>query len=165
MKKMEVTGYTLTRQQLLFDLYIAFYDAARHKHKMSYVCHFEHHLKENLESLCNDLLTRKYVAQPSKCFVIDYPKKREVFAAMFRDRIVHHLYFNYTHQMFERTFIADSYSCIQGRGTHYGIGRIRKHIRSESQNWTLPCYAMNLDIRGYHAHTTEKTVKYCHVFY
>ena len=48
---------------------------------------------------------------------------------MFRDRIIHHLYFNYTHQLFERTFIADSYSCIQGRGTHYGIARLRQHIR------------------------------------
>ena len=31
------SGYRLTREQLLFDLYIAFYDAARHKHKMAYV--------------------------------------------------------------------------------------------------------------------------------
>ena len=71
---------------------------------------------------------------------------------MFRDRIVHHLYFNYTHQLFERTFIADSYSCIKGRGTHYGIARLRQHIRRASQNWTQPCYAMNLDIRGYFMH-------------
>ncbi len=26
------------------------------------------------------------------------------------------------------------------------------HIRQESQNWTVPCYAMNLDIRGYFMH-------------
>jgi hypothetical protein len=84
--------------------------------------------------------------------VIDYPKKREVFAAMFRDRVVHHLYFNYTHQMFERTFVADSYSCIQGRGTHYGIDRLRQHIRQASLNWTQKCYTMNLDIRGYFMH-------------
>ena len=71
---------------------------------------------------------------------------------MFRDRIVHHLYFNYTHQLFERTFIADSYSCIVGRGTHYGIDRLRQHIRQASLNWSQPCYAMNLDIRGYFMH-------------
>ncbi len=146
------TGYRLTREQLLFDLYIAYYDAARHKHKMAYVQKFERNLRDNLEGLCDDLLNRRYKAQPSKCFVIDYPKKREVFAAMFRDRIVHHLYFRYTHQMFERTFIADSYSCIEGRGTHYGINRLRQHIRQASQSWTKPCYAMNLDIRGYFMH-------------
>lgn len=147
-----MNDYTLTRQQLLFDLYIAYADASKHKHSMSYVRQFNKQLKDNLEELCDDLITRSYKAQPSTCFVVKYPKKREVFAAMFRDRIVHHLYYNYTHQLFERTFIADTYSCIKGRGTHYGIARITQHIRQESQNWTLPCYAMNLDIRGYFMH-------------
>lgn len=75
---------------------------------------------------------------------------------MFRDRVVHHLYFNYCHELFERTFIQDSYSCIVGRGTHYGIDRLGMHIRQESQNWTQPCYAMNLDIRGYFMHIRRK---------
>ena len=150
------SGYRLTREQLLFDLYIAYYDAARHKHKMAYVQKFERNLAENLNELCDDLLKRRYKALPSKCFVIDYPKKREVFAAMFRDRIVHHLYFRYTHQLFERTFIADSYSCIEGRGTHYGIDRLRQHIRRASLNWSQPCYAMNLDIRGYFMHINRQ---------
>ena len=154
------TSYRLTRQQLLYDLYVAFEDAARRKHKMSYVVKFERDLAENLNELCDDLLTRRYKALPSKCFVVTYPKKREVFAAMFRDRIVHHLYFRYTHQIFERTFIADSYSCIEGRGTHYGIARIRQHIRQASLNWSQLCYAMSLDIRGYFMHINrEKLLK------
>ena len=61
-------GYKLTRQQLLFDLYIAFYDAARHKMKMSYVQRWLKNLKDNMEQLCDDLLTREYEALPSKCF-------------------------------------------------------------------------------------------------
>ena len=154
------TSYRLTRQQLLYDLYVAFEDEARRKHKMSYVVKFERDLAENLNELCDDLLTRRYKALPSKCFVVTYPKKREVFAAMFRDRIVHHLYFRYTHQIFERTFIADSYSCIEGRGTHYGIARIRQHIRQASLNWSQLCYAMSLDIRGYFMHINrEKLLK------
>lgn len=79
---------------------------------------------------------------------------------MFRDRIVHHLYFRYTHQLFERTFIADTYSCIEGRGTHYGISRLRQHIRQASLNWQEPAYAMSLDIRGYFMHINrEKLLK------
>lgn len=150
------TPYHLARQQLLYDLYVAFEDAARHKHKMSYVVKFERNLAENLNALCDDLLTHRYRALPSKCFVVTYPKKREVFAAMFRDRVVHHLYFNYTHQLFERTFIADSYSCIEGRGTQYGIDRLRKHIREASLNWQERAYAMSLDIRGYFMHINRE---------
>jgi hypothetical protein len=127
---------------------------------MSYVVHFERNLADYLNDLCDDLLNRRYKALPSKCFVVDYPKKREVFAAMFRDRIVHHLYFHYAHQMFERTFIADSYSCIKGRGTLYGINRLRKHIREASLNWQEKAYAMSLDIRGYFMHINrEKLLK------
>ncbi len=144
--------YRLTRSQLLYDLYVAFEDAARGKHKMSYVKKFEENLAENLNELCDELLGRTYKALPSKCFIVDYPKKREVFASMFRDRIVHHLYFRYTHQIFERTFIADTYSCIVGRGTLYGVERVRHHIRQASLNWQEECYAMSLDIRGYFMH-------------
>ena len=141
-----------TRQQLLLDLYQAYYDARRHKSHRSYVEKWEKNLKENMDALCDDLYTRRYKPLPSKCFIVEYPKKREIFAAMFRDRIVHHLYFNYTHELFERTFIADSYSCIRGRGTHYGISRITDMCRKESRNWQRKCYVLHLDIRGYFMH-------------
>ena len=147
---------TLSRQQLLLDLYQAFYDAKRHKSKRSYVRAWEKNLTQNMEELCDDLYYRRYKPLPSKCFIIDYPKKREIFAAMFRDRIVHHLYFNYTHSLYERTFIQDSYSCIKNRGTHYGIGRITDFCRKESRNWQRKCYVMHLDIRGYFMHIDRK---------
>ncbi len=85
-----------------------------------------------------------------------YPKRREVFAAQFRDRIVHHLYYNYVHEMLERTFIQDSYSCIKHRGTHYGIARLERHIRRESQNYTVPCYVLKMDISGYFMHIDRR---------
>ena len=65
---MEATGYNLSRKQLLFDLHLAYYYAARHKQKMSYVVKFKRNLKENLEQLCDDLLSRRYKPLPSKCF-------------------------------------------------------------------------------------------------
>lgn len=147
---------TLTRERLLLDLYVAYYDARKHKAMRSYVKHWEANLKENMELLCDDLISRTYKPLPSKCFIVDYPKKREIFAAIFRDRIVHHLYFNYTHALFGRTFIQDSYSCIKGRGTHYGIQRVTDFCRKESRNWQRPCYAMHLDIRGYFMHIVRQ---------
>ena len=67
-------------------------------------------------------------------------------------RIIHHLYYNYTHELFERTFVQDTYSCIPGRGTHYGIERLKRHILTESNNYGRRCWAMSLDIRGYFMH-------------
>ena len=142
----------LSKQQLLFDLYVAFYCSRRGKSKRSYVRKWERNLKENMEQLCDELYNRTYQPQPSKCFIVNYPKKREIFAAMFRDRIVHHLYYNYTHELYERNFIADAYSCIIGRGTHYGINRLKDFCRRESRNYQRNAYVMHLDIRGYFMH-------------
>jgi len=147
---------TLTRQQLLRDLYIAYHCAKRGKSGMSYVIKWEENLAANMEELCDDLYYRRYKPLPSKCFIIDYPKKREIFAAQFRDRIVHHLYFNYVHLLYESTFIQDSFSCIEERGTHYGIQRMETLCRKESRNWQRPCYAMHLDIRGYFMHIVRR---------
>lgn len=148
--------YRLTKDALLEDLYIAHQCARKHKASKSYVKDFEENLQENLQQLCDELWDKTYEALPSNCFIINYPKKREVFAAQYRDRIVHHLYFNYTHGLFERTFIEDSYSCIKGRGTSYGVERLAKHIRQESLNYKVPCYVLNLDIRGYFIHINRK---------
>ena len=145
-------AYTLTREALLMDLYVAFLCAKRHKSNQPYVKRFEKHLMDNLKELRDALWDRSYRPAPSSCFIIERPKKREVFAAQFRDRVVHHLYYNYTHELYERTFIADSYSCVPERGTHYGINRLASHIRKASQNYTRKCYVMKLDIRGYFMH-------------
>ena len=154
--------FRISREQLLLDLYKAFKDARRHKRKKPYVLQFSENLEENLIDLRDEIIEGRYTPRPSTCFIITDPKVREVFAADFRDRIVHHLYYNYTHVLFERTFITDSYSCIKNRGTHWGIDRLEHHIRSVSRNYTRPCYVMKLDIRGYFMHIRrERLLQLC----
>lgn len=148
--------FVLSRPQLLKDLYTAYYAARRKKRNKPYQLRFEQNLHHNINNLCDQLWHRTYTAKPSTCFVIEDPKKREIFAADFRDRIVHHLYYNYVHQLFERTFIHDSYSCIKHRGTHYGIERLERHILKESQNYTQPCCVLKIDIRGYFMHISRQ---------
>ena len=148
--------FKLSREQLLADLYQAYYDARRHKRNKPYQLRFEADLERNLNALCDELYNRTYKPYPSTCFIITDPKKREVFAADFRDRIVHHLYYNYTHELYERTFIYDSYSCIRDRGTHFGIRRLEQHIRQESQHYTVPCYVLKMDISGYFMHINRQ---------
>ena len=144
--------YILSKEKLLLDLYYAFQCAKKHKPSKKYVKDFESDLHNNLVSLCDELYERRYVPLPSICFIVTKPKKREIFAANFRDRIVHHLYYNYTYELFNRTFIEDSYSCRNGKGTHYGIHRLEMHIRQESENYTKPTYVLKMDIKGYFIH-------------
>ena len=153
-RKMQTHGhpYRLTRQQLLLDLHKAYEDASRGKHGKPYVREFERHLEKELSDLRDELWNGTYKPSRAKCFPIHDPTMREVIAAQFRDCTVNHLYHNYTEALFERTFIADTYACIRGRGTHYGIDRLKRHIRSASRNYTVPCYCLQMDISGYFIH-------------
>jgi hypothetical protein len=87
--------------------------------------------------------------KPSICFINQYPVKREIFAADFRDRVVHHLIYNYIYEIFDNSFIYDSYSCRKEKGTLLGIKRLNHFIRSCSENYHQDCYILKLDISGY----------------
>ena len=146
----------LTKEQLLADLLIAFHCAAKRKRSKSYVIEFESNLMENLIQMRDDLYNRMYKHGAFTTFIADRPKPREIFAANFKDRIIHHLYFNYLHKQFEDTFIEDCYSCIKGKGTSYGVKRLQHHILSESQNYTKKCYVLKIDIKAYFININRK---------
>jgi hypothetical protein len=52
---------------------------------------FEAHQELNLLALREALETHTYRPAPSVCFVTQRPKLREIFAADFADRVVHHV--------------------------------------------------------------------------
>lgn len=141
---------------LLYDLFRAYYDARKHKRNTRNQLDFEFNLEENLMNLYWELHNRTYRVGRSICFITNKPVKREVFAAHFRDRVVHHLLYNYISPLMERSFIDDSYSCRAGMGTLYGIERCEHHLRSCSDNWKNPCYILKLDIRGYFMHINRR---------
>jgi len=136
-------------EPLLYDLFRAYYDARRNKRNTLNAVNFEINYEENLMALYAELSLGAYTPRPGICFISFKPVQREIFAADFRDRVVHHLIYNYISPVFEKTFIHDSYSCRKGKGTHFGINRINHFIRSCSENYTLDCYILKLDIEGY----------------
>lgn len=144
-----VQAFTELVDTLLTDLFQAYYDARRNKRNTPSQLRFELELETNLINLYHELQNRRYRPSPSVCFVVQDSVKREVFASEFRDRVVHHLYYNYVSPLFDRQFIYDSYSCRKGKGTLLGIERLEHHIRSVSRNYTSEAYILKMDIRGY----------------
>ena len=137
------------RDKLLADLFNAYYDARKNKRNSHSALAFELNYERELFKLCDEILKENYYPRPSICFIVNKPVKREVFAANFRDRIVHHLIFNYIAPVFEKQFINDSYSCRKKKGTHYGIQRVNHFISSCSGNYHKDCYILKVDIQGY----------------
>jgi len=134
---------------LLTDIFLAYYDARKNKRSTINALAFEVEYEKQLLELYQDILTRQYAIRPSICFIVNKPVKREVFAADFRDRVIHHLLFNYLNPLFDSQFIFDTYSCRKHKGTLCGIARVNHFIRSSSENYSRDSWILKADIEGY----------------
>ncbi|MBQ6449630.1 RNA-directed DNA polymerase [bacterium] len=134
---------------LLKILFVAYYDARSGKRNTINQLNYEWLLERQILRLWWLILHRRYRLLPGIAFVVQEPKVREIFAATFRDRIVHHLVYNAIVDFWEARFIYDSYSCRIGKGTHFGVQRAAGFMRQASHNYTREAWVMKLDISGY----------------
>lgn len=131
------------------ELRQAYFDCRRAKRNTKSALAFEVDYKTKLWALFDELQSGNYRPGKSVCFVITRPKPREVWAADFRDRIVHHLLYNRVAERFHAGFIADTCACIPGRGTLYAAQRLESKIRSATQNWSRPVYYLKCDLANF----------------
>ena len=111
----------------------AYQDCRRTKRNSANALAFEAYAEYNIYQLCEELASGTYTPGPSICFVVKHPRPREVWAAGFRDRVVHHLLYNHIAPRFHARFVADSSACIPGRGTLYCAQRLEGQVRSITQ--------------------------------
>ena len=134
----------------LFALLVqAYLDCRRNKRNSASAQAFEAHAERNLYQLHEELASGEYHPGRSICFVITRPKPREVWAAEFRDRVVHHLLYNHIADRFHRAFLADSCACIPGRGTLYAARRLEGQVRSITENWSRPASYLKCDLANF----------------
>lgn len=131
------------------ELFQAYYDCRRTKRNSGNALLFEERIERNLMDLYHELRSGAYRPGRSICFVVEHPKVREVWAADFRDRIVHHLLYNRVADRFHRRFIHDSYACIPGKGTHRAVARMEHMARSLTQNHTIPGFVLKMDVANF----------------
>lgn len=131
-------------------LYLSYLEARKGgKRKTRNEHAFEVNAFQNLKLLRQDIMDRTYRPSRSVAHIIFDPVIREIFAATFRDRIVHHLIFAIVYDWWDKHFIYDSYSCRTGKGVKFGLERLDHHIRSASLNYARKVYVLKLDIQGY----------------
>lgn len=144
------------RDQLLIELFQAYFDARKNKRNTINALAFEKHFEENIFQLFDEIITDRYEPRPCICFIVTKPVLREIFAADFRDRVIHHFIINKINASLDRTFIHDSYACRNGKGTHFGIRRVAGFIKSCSCSYTSDCYILKLDIQGFFMHINRE---------
>jgi hypothetical protein len=112
------------------------------------VMNFGLHLEDNLFCLYEDLHNDVYKHSSYKYFQIFDNKKRDIYKAEVRDRIVHQIIFDYLLLLFEPEFISDSYASRINKGQYKAINAFRYFIKLTHNNYK-PCFVLKCDVRKY----------------
>lgn len=146
----------------LEKLVTAYLDCRRRKRNTETALEFEFALEENLVKLYDDLISGNYEISESICFIVLYPKPREVWAACFRDRVVHHLIYNEISKRFYNRFIKDTYSCIPERGTTNAVKTLKRYVRAVTNDYTETAYYLKADLKNFFV-SIDKNILYAEI--
>ena len=131
------------------DLLQAYMDCRHNKRGTHNAIAFEINYEANLLALRDEINSRTYSPDRSIAFIITKPVQREIFAADFRDRIVHHWIALRIEPLLEQAFISESFNCRKGKGTLAGIKCLHEMIREKSENYTRDCWVLKYDLKGF----------------
>ena len=112
---------------------------------------FARRLEDNLFTLHNELSRKTYRHSTYTSFWVHDPKQRHIHKAPVVDSVVHHLLYTYLYELFDPTFIYDSYACRKGKGTHKAVDRLEDFVRKVSKNYSNPCWVLHGDIKQFFA--------------
>ena len=110
----------------------------------------EVNLLEALNLLSYQLQTKKYTLSPYNTFEVYEPKRRVVMSNSYKDKVVQHsLCDNVLEPILTRSFITDNYASQVGKGTHYGLDRLREFLRRFYRKNGIDGWILKADISKY----------------
>lgn len=132
------------------NLYASAHAAAKGKHDRAAVLRHDLHLEKILWRLQWQLQNGSYRHGGYHKFVVTDPKPRDVSAAPFTDRIVHHAIVRVIEPLFDKSFIFDSYACRTDKGTQKAALRLQHFLRSALSKYPT-LYVLRADITKFFA--------------
>ena len=148
MKKFPVTYDDVTSVENLLSAWQEFVKGKRGKRDVQ---EFQLCLMDNVLSLHRDLVSGAYRHGPYHAFNISDPKPRSIHKATVRDRLLHHAIYRKLYPPYDRTFIADSFSSRNGKGTHRALERFRSMCFDVSNNHTKTIWVLKCDVKKFFA--------------
>lgn len=128
-------------------LYLAYRRARCGKRNSPAMARFSYDLEGQLKTLQRQLLDETYQPSSYYAFSINDPKPRRIYAAAFRDRVVHHSLVAAIEPIFDARMIDDTYACRVGGGTHAALDALDRHWRLAAKGG--PAYVLRIDVRRY----------------
>lgn len=142
------------------NLYLAHLEARKGKRGKTEVIRFENHLSENLTKMSWSLQNRSYQMHEYYHFTVHEPKKREIFAAHYSDRVMLHCVCDQVlAPLLERHLIYDNAACRIGKGSHFALDRFSLFFREHYRDHGAHGYALKCDVTQYFASIDHEVLK------
>lgn len=152
---MKRRGYLYDRICSIDNLTLADKIARRGKSKQKSIKLFDHNRQDNIIDLHHCLINREYKTSEYNVFTIFEKKERVIFQLPYRDRVVHWAIMNVVEDTFVKSFTADTYSCIKGRGIHKCLNNITKALKDTKATR----YCLKIDIKKYYPSIKNSILK------
>jgi RNA-directed DNA polymerase len=133
------------------NLLDAWREFVKGKRKRIDVQEFGRHLMKNVLGLHRELSSCTYLHGGYHHFKINDPKPRDIHKASVRDRLVHHALYRQLYPFFDTTFIFDSYSCRDEKGTHKSLKQFRIYASRASSDHANTVWILKCDVRKFFA--------------
>lgn len=127
----------------------AYMQCRKNKRNSKSAVEFEKNFTSKLKVLLKEVNENRFKSGRYKVFPVLKPRLREIWAAPFKDRIIHHLIHNELQETFEKHFIDQTYSCLRGRGTGKCINDAFKGFRKITKNFQEDAFFIKLDIKSF----------------
>jgi hypothetical protein len=119
------------------NLQIAYKNTCKGKRDTYSYLEFKQFDQYNLLQIQKELISGNYKIGNYRHFYIYDPKKRLISALSFKDRIVQHALCNIITNIFDKTFLPNSFACRKNFGTHKGVIYIQSLLRKYNYKYFL----------------------------
>lgn len=133
----------------LEEIYKAYFECRKNKRGSNSAMEFEINYEEKCIELCRRVNDRTYQPAKSIAFIVTKPRYREVFAADFSDRVLHHFADGKLRPLLEEQFIDKTCNNRVNKGASAFVKYLKNDIIEASANYTQDCFVAKMDIQGF----------------
>ena len=128
------------------SVYDAYLECLKNKKSTVSAVTFRVNERENIRSLTEEIRGGTYYPTTSIAFLIG---QREVFAADFRDRVVHTWCAKRIIPLLEKQFVPTTWNCRKGKGVQAAVANVRRQMAEASENFTKDAWVFIYDLSGF----------------
>lgn len=110
---------------------------------------FDRDKTHNINALLKDLTLGTYAISEYTEFYVYEPKERKIYAPRFRDKLVQMMINNTLKIRINKSFIYDSYACIDNKGTHKCAERIQSFLKKSGHEYLNEAFIVKVDVKKF----------------